>query len=146
MRKLPVRQKYRQILSHTQVIKYLITGMVSNGIGYCFYLIATMYVGLGPKTAMTGLYITAALVNFFVNRRWTFRATASMQRSATRFLLMIIFGYFINLIGLYVCVDLAGWPHQLVQAGAIAIMTIYFYTLNKWYVHADNPILLDCKQ
>lgn len=120
-----------------EVARYIISGVFSNMIGYLVYLLLTMLLGIGHKTAMTGLYAVGTIVNFYVNRRWTFRGTGSIRHSLARFLLVIILGYFINLAGLIVFVDSAGLPHELVQACATTVMAAYFFIVNKHYVHAN---------
>ena len=126
----------RKLEIDDQVLRYIITGVMSNGIGYLFYLTATLLLNIGHKTAMTGLYAIGVMVNFSINRRWTFRSIRSVRSGLLRFLLAIVVGYFLNLILLFTCVDFIGWPHQFVQAGAIMMMAIYFFIINKHYVHA----------
>ena len=119
-----------------QIVRYAIAGVISNGVGYLLYLIATMFFGLGHKTAMTGLYPVGMVVSFYINRKWTFRGTGTIRRSAVRFFITMVMGYAINFLLLFVFVDLFGFAHQLIQAFAIALMAVYFFLLNKWYVHA----------
>lgn len=119
-----------------QIVRYAIAGVISNGVGYLLYLIATMFFGLGHKTAMTGLYAVGMVVSFYINRKWTFRGTGTIRRSAVRFFITMVMGYAINFLLLFVFVDLFGFAHQLIQAFAIALMAVYFFLLNKWYVHA----------
>ena len=119
-----------------QIVRYAIAGVISNGVGYLLYLIATMFFGLGHKTAMTGLYSVGMAVSFYINRKWTFRGTGTIRRSAVRFFITMVMGYAINFLLLFVFVDLFGFAHQLIQAFAIALMAVYFFLLNKWYVHA----------
>ena len=121
---------------NTQIVKFFIVGVTSNGIGYILYLIATMFLGLGHKIAMTGLYASGMALSFYINRKWTFRSDGTIRRSAGRFLIVYALGYIINLFLLFVFVDLGEFPHQLIQAFAIVFMAAYFFVVNKWYVHA----------
>lgn len=118
-----------------QVIRYIIAGAAINGISYILYLVLTS-LGVGHKMAMSSLYIIGMMVNFLVNRRWTFRGTGAVSAGLARFLVAITVGYMLNLIGLFLFVDVAGWPHELVQAGAIVVIAVYFFIINKHYVHA----------
>lgn len=120
---------------NSEGIKYIISGVISNLVGYLFYLIATLLLGFGHKIAMTTLYILASIINFYVNRRWTFDVRGRVKSGLIRFFLVIVLGYFLNLAGLFIFVDLVGWPHEQVQLAAIAVMAIYFFVMNKYYVH-----------
>ena len=118
-----------------QVVRYIIVGVASNTIGYLLYLALTQ-LGVGHKTAMSGLYLIGVGINFYLNRSWTFRTTQSVRAGLTRLLLAIALGYLLNLVWLYVFVDLGGWPHELVQLAAIVVIAVYFFMINKHYVHA----------
>jgi putative flippase GtrA len=61
-----------------QVVRYIIVGVVSNTIGYLLYLALTQ-LGVGHKTAMSGLYFIGVGMNFYLNRSWTFRTTQSVR-------------------------------------------------------------------
>ena len=118
-----------------QVVRYIIVGVASNTIGYLLYLALTQ-LGVGHKTAMSGLYFIGVGMNFYLNRSWTFRTTQTVKTGLARLLLAIALGYFLNLIWLYTFADLAGWPHELVQLAAIVVIAVYFFMINKYYVHA----------
>jgi putative flippase GtrA len=118
-----------------QVVRYIIVGVASNTIGYLLYLVLTQ-LGVGHKTAMSGLYFIGVAINFYLNRSWTFRTTQSVRAGLARLLLAIALGYLLNLIWLYTFVDLVGWPHELVQLAAIVVISVYFFMINKHYVHA----------
>ena len=46
-----------------QLISYAIIGVVSNVSGYLIYLLLTFFL-VGPKMAMTAVYLTGAIVGF----------------------------------------------------------------------------------
>lgn len=118
-----------------QVVRYIIVGVASNTIGYLLYLVLTQ-LGVGHKTAMSCLYFIGVGINFYLNRSWTFRTTQSVRAGLARLLLAIALGYLLNLIWLYTFVDLVGWHHELVQLAAIVVISVYFFMINKHYVHA----------
>jgi putative flippase GtrA len=118
-----------------EIIRYIIVGVASNTAGYLLYLVLTILFGIGHKTAMSGLYAIGSIINFYANRQWTFRAKGTVGLGMVRFILAIVLGYFINLLGLFLFVDLVGWPHELVQGGAIVVMSVYFFLINKFFVH-----------
>lgn len=118
-----------------QVIRYIIVGVASNTIAYLLYLVLTQ-LGVGHKAAMSCIYVIGAAINFYLNRKWTFRAVQSVRAGLARYLVAIALGYLLNLAWLYLFVDLLGWQHELVQAAAIVVIAIYFFMINKHYVHA----------
>lgn len=118
-----------------QVARYIIVGVASNAVAYLLYFALTR-LGVGYKTAMSCIYVIGAAINFYLNRKWTFSASQSVRAGLVRYLLALALGYILNLVWLFIFVDLAGWPHELVQAGAIVVIAVYFFLINKHYVHA----------
>jgi putative flippase GtrA len=114
--------------------KYIVVGLGTNGIGYLLYLLIT-WLGMGHKSAMTLLYLIGIIVNFYLNRRWTFKAQGSARNGFLRFLLVVVVGYILNLFWLVLFVDTIGLRHQLVQAAVIPVMAVYFFVANKYFVH-----------
>ena len=118
-----------------QLIRYGVVGVASNTIAYFLYLLLTQ-IGIGYKVAMSCVYVAGAVFSFYLNRKWTFRAAHSVSGGIARYLLALLLGYLLNLVWLYVFVDLVGWRHELVQASAIVVISVYFFVVNKYYVHA----------
>jgi len=61
-------------------MRYRLVGILSNLTGYLVYLLLTAFV-LPPLVTMTLLYLTAALIGFFGNRRFTFHHTGKLGRA-----------------------------------------------------------------
>lgn len=118
------------------LVKYIVVGVLTNGLGYAAYLLLTS-LGGEPKTVMTVLYIVGISINFYLNRRWTFRAEGSARKGFLKFLAILFVGYLLNLLWLILFVDTLGLPHQWVQGAAIFVMAVYFYVANKYIVHTS---------
>ncbi len=111
-----------------RLIRYAVVGLATNLAGYLVYLLVT-FAGVGPKVAMTILYGIGAVLSFLGNRQWTFRHAGNIWHSALGFVACHAGGYAINLLLLYVFVDLWGFPHQLVQAVAVLVVAAYLFTM-----------------
>lgn len=121
-----------------QLLKYGVTGLISNGVGYLLYLIVT-YFGAAPAPAMTLLYAVGAIIGFFVNRRVTFSYTGNLFGSGFRYILVHLTGYCINLGILVEFVDRLGYPHQLIQAAAIFVVAAFLFITFKLFVFRSSP-------
>src|SRR5262245_55905746 len=120
-------------LAARQFLRYGIVGLTSNGILYLVYL-GLPAGGVGHKTAMTILYTCGTVGTFFLNRSWTFGHGGPMRRSLWRYAAVYAFGYVENLAALYVLVDLAGLPHQIVQAILIFAVAVTIFLLQRFWV------------
>ena len=116
-----------------QLLRYGIVGLASNALGYALYL-GLSYAGLGPKLAMSLLYVLGMLQTFVFNKRWSFRHEGMHGQAFIRYIVTYGIGYLINLVALFVLVDRLGFPHQIVQAVLIVIIALFLFMLQKLWV------------
>jgi len=116
-----------------QFYRYALIGLLTNFGGYLIYLLIT-WLGVGPKSAMSGLYVVGAVLSFIGNRQWTFSHRGSVVSSFARFLIAHLLGYGLNLSLLLVFVDRLGYPHQWVQGAAIFVVAFFLFTSFRLYV------------
>lgn len=116
-----------------QLVRYGVVGLVSNGIGYLLYLGITA-AGVGPKLAMTILYVIGVIQSFIFNKGWSFRYSGRLGPSFLRYCAAYAIGYFVNLVILLFAVDYIGWPHQIVQGVAVLLLALLLFTLQKYWV------------
>lgn len=116
-----------------ELARFGVVGVVSNLLLYLLYLAATA-LGIGHKTAMTGLYCVGVLQTFAFNRVWTFRHRGHAGAPIARYWTVYGAGYLLNLALLYALVDVAGIAHQLVQAALIVLIAVLTFLLQKYWV------------
>ena len=119
-----------------QLISYAIIGVVSNISGYLIYLLLTFFF-VGPKMAMTAVYLTSAIIGFLGNQRWTFSHNGRVLPTIVKYVLAQSLGYSINFVILFIFVDRMSYPHQLVQAIAIGVVAIFLFLFLKKIVFSD---------
>lgn len=124
--------------THKQFIRYTVVGVASNATLYLLYLLAT-WLGAGPKTAMTGLYVLGVLQTFVFNKKWSFRFAGAAAPALIRYAMVYVLGYVINFMALMLLVDQAGLPHQWVMAGLVLFMAIFFFMGQKFWVFRQRP-------
>lgn len=116
-----------------QFFRYGIVGLASNALLYISYLLLTA-MGLEHKLAMTLLYVFGVFQTFVFNRRWTFNHTGAAHWALIRYISAYVFGYVLNLLVLMILVDRWGLPHQWVQGGAILLIALLLFLLQKYWV------------
>ena len=116
-----------------QLLRYGIVGLAANSLGYGLYFGLT-YAGLGPKLAMSLLYVLGILQTFVFNKKWAFRHEGMHRQAFIRYIITYGIGYLINLLALFVLVDRLGFPHQIVQAVLIVIIALFLFMLQKFWV------------
>ena len=118
---------------HKQFIKYAVVGLVSNVLLYLGYLLLTAF-GMGHKVAMTLLYAVGVSQTFVFNRSWTFGDQGIAARSFVRYVMVYVWGYFVNLIALLVLVDYLEFPHEIVQGCMILLLAAMLFLLQRFWV------------
>ncbi|WP_092441178.1 MULTISPECIES: GtrA family protein [unclassified Pseudomonas] len=121
-----------------QFFRYAMIGVLTNFCGYAVYLFLT-YLWGAPKLTMTLLYSVGALIGFIANRRFTFRHDGHIGIAGSRYLLVQLTGYLLNLLLLTLFVDWMGFTHQLVQAVSIIVVAVFLFVLSRVFVFAPQP-------
>ena len=117
-----------------QIFKYVGVGMLVNGAGYALFLIFLL-IGLEYKMSASITYFFGCIVSFFLNRRLVFESAVSLQSGFLRLFFMLLAGYFLNILLLYIGVDFLNCAVSVVQLVSIVCVSIFFYLVNKFFVH-----------
>ncbi|MEM7359259.1 MAG: GtrA family protein [Pseudomonadota bacterium] len=125
-----------------QLIKFAIVGLSSNALLYFLYLLLTTN-GLGPKTAMTIVYILGVIVTFWFNRGWTFNYPGRQSTTLIKYFTMYGLGYVANFVILRVLVDHHQYPHQIVQGVTILVLALSFFVISKYWVFPTHQHVHD---
>lgn len=118
--------------------RYALVGLLSNAFGYGIYLIVT-WLGASPKAAMSLLYFAGAALGFFGNRLWAFAHHGKAWPSLLRYGISHSLGYGLNFALLHIFVDKMNYPHQLVQAVAIAVVAVFLFVSFRFFVFPKLP-------
>lgn len=122
---------------HRHSLRFAAVGVGSNLSLYVLYLLVT-WLGIGHKTAMTGLYLVGMLQTFVLNRAWTFHYRGKIGGAMRRFIVAYALGYLVNFGMLRLFVDTMTLPHQAVQAAAILVVAVMMFILQRHWVFATS--------
>ena len=118
---------------HWQFFRYALVGLASNGALYLAYLLLTG-LEVGPKTAMTLLYVVGVMLTFGFNKKWSFKHDGETSSALLRYGTAYAFGYTINFSALLLLVDYAGLPHEAIQGIMILFLACMLFLLQKYWV------------
>jgi len=117
--------------------RFGLVGLALNVTGYAIYLFAT-WLGAGPKSTMSVLYVSFAAAGYFAHRRWAFAYRGPVVSSMARYALMHVAGYILNFALLALLSDHLGYPHQAVQALAIVVVTLFLFLASRYFTFASQ--------
>jgi putative flippase GtrA len=123
-----------------QLFKFGVVGATGYVVNLIVFALLTETVGLYHLLAAVASFCVAVTNNFLWNRHWTFRATeghAGFQ--AIRFFAVSVLALGVNLLFLYLLVDVASAPELPSQAVAVALAMPFNFLGNKlWTVGLDR--------
>lgn len=124
-----------------QFARFVLVGLTTNAVLYVVYLWLTRSL-LAPKVAMTTVYVAGVALGFLANRHWTFEHSGPARSALVRFLCAYAVGYVVNLVGLYVGIDVLGLRHEWVQGGLIFLIAVLMFGMQRYFVFSDwSPAL-----
>jgi putative flippase GtrA len=121
-----------------QLIRFGVVGLGSNLVLYAFYLGLTA-IDVGPKLAMSLLWVVGVLQTFVLNRKWTFSDHGRLSVAFVRYISLYAIGYLINLGVMIVMVDRLGYSHQWVQGIMVLFIAVLLFVMQKaWAFRAEG--------
>lgn len=93
----------------------------------------------GAVAASCAGAVAGACVNYILNYRFTFRASGSHSRTASRFLMVAVAGIALNSMLMYVMVGRLNLPWLPAQCLATACVLLLTYTASsRWTFHSGR--------
>ncbi|MBV5350283.1 GtrA family protein [bacterium] len=123
----------------SQSFRFAVVGLVSNAVLYLLYIILT-WINLQPSAAVSLVFIVGALQTFTFNKAWTFSQRGTGARYIARYLTVYLGAYLTNIAALYVFVDRLACPHQLVQAGAVIVIGVLLFLVQRYWVFPSSAL------
>lgn len=121
-----------------QVLRFAATGLAINFALYLAYLLLTE-LSLTARAAATLCFLAGVPLSFALHRRVTFRSPEVTPGRKALFALAYLLAYGVNMLGLYVFVDIWGLPHQAVQLFLIFLIAVGLFLTQKTLVFRDDP-------
>ena len=116
-----------------QVFRYGFVDIANNLVGYLIYVFLT-WLWLDPKIAVSLLYPLGAALSYIGHAKYSFIFAGSHKSGIIRFVVAHFIGYAINILLLYIFVDLFLFPHQVIQIFAILVVAGVLFLLFRYYV------------
>lgn len=113
-------------------------GVVATCIHYLILVVGVQLIRLDPVLASTVGFVTAALVNYLLNRRYTFRSRKSHVEAITKFFSVALVGLMLNGTLLAAGTELLRLNYLLSQMIASVLVLIWNYSANATWTFAEE--------
>jgi len=122
-----------------QLFKFGVVGGTGYVVNLAVFALLDQALGVHHLLAAVGAFCVAVTNNFFLNRHWTFQATGGHAGfQAARFFTVSVFALGVNLVLLYVLVDVASAPEVPSQAISVAAAMPLNFVGNKLWTFGRN--------
>ena len=124
-----------------QLFKFGVVGGTGYVVNLVVFALLNGALDVHHIAAAVGAFCVAVTNNFLWNRRWTFRATDGHRGfQAARFFAVSVLALGVNLVLLYLLVDVAGAPELPSQALAVAAAMPFNFIGNKLWTFGRDAV------
>lgn len=124
-------------INFKEILNYYTIGAVVNCSGYLIFLLL-ISVGGEHKLIASLLYILGVIASYWLNGQFVFNRSKPTNFRFFRVAIMLLGGYLLNMVLLHVFVDMYHFSAAKIQLVSIILISMYFYIVNKYYVHRDE--------
>lgn len=118
-----------------QFIKYVLVGLASVGLDIGSLVLLKQTLGLQPVTAVIINQPVILLVNFFVNKHWSFRDKALPHWQMARYATLAGANYAFSVGAMYALHDHLGIGYVFSRLSTIAVMVTWNFFAYKYWVY-----------
>lgn len=116
-----------------QFIRFFGVGCVS-AIGHFGLLILLVQAGgVDAVAASTAGAVLGAVINYSLNYRFTFRSTKQHRESATKFAILVVIGWGLNALLMWIGVNQLGIDYRISQVLTTGLLMVWNFFANRFW-------------
>lgn len=116
---------------HLQLLRFTGIGGFCTVVQYIIMWLLTEILSVPPVTSSTVGYIISAILNFQLNKKYTFRSNKNNSEAIPRFIMVVLIGVFINGLSLELLIRALNTHYLIAQIGATLITLIWNFFANR---------------
>ena len=132
------------IYKYKLFIKYCIVGGTAAVVDFGILFILTDFFSVHYLTSATVSFIVSALVNYSLNRSWTFRSNGKNRKQLPNFFTIATMGLVLNNGMMYTGVEFFGLWYILAKVIATGVVVIWNFFGNKYITFNDKKTNENC--
>jgi putative flippase GtrA len=110
-----------------ELLRFGSVGLASSAIYFALLWLVTRLTGWPAGVCGTIAYAFSIVLNYVLQKSFTFKSGRRHQQAGPRYLLIHLGGMLLNGGFLWLGVDVSGWSYIPVQLGAMVVVTIWSY-------------------
>jgi putative flippase GtrA len=119
--------------SVNQIIKYSSVGIVTNSIGYIFYIFISNLIGINPPVAaiLAGLIVIG--ISYYLNKNFTFKGKGKGVVTARKYYLLYFGAILAQSLIIFIFSNILGFAHEIVAGISLIIISCSLFLIQKFY-------------
>lgn len=114
-------------------------GGLCTGIQYLLLVAGVEWFGLRAVTASTAGYLASSVVNYLLNRRYTYGSCAPHSRLVLRFAAVLASGIALNALCMQLLHGYLQWHYLAAQLIATAGNLLWNFSAHRWWTFSRKP-------
>lgn len=123
---------------YKDLIPYVIFGVLTTIVNYVSYWLFAHPLGCGTVFSTAVAWVLSVLFAYVTNRRWVFHSEAkganAIGKEFAAFLGARLGTGLLDMLIMYLCVDLLGWNDMVMKLASNVIVVILNYILSKFFI------------
>lgn len=116
---------------HLQFLRFTGIGGFCTVVQYIIMWLLTELLSIPPVTSSTVGYIISAILNFQLNKKYTFKSNKKNSEAIPRFITVVLIGVFINGLSLELLIRTLNTHYLIAQIGATLTTLIWNFFANR---------------
>ncbi|MEP7312147.1 MAG: GtrA family protein [Pseudomonadota bacterium] len=121
-----------------QFLRFLVVGAIATTVQYCVLIAGVELLGWQPVWASGLGFALGAVVNYVLNRNFTFQSNAAHGRAVLRFAVVALTGLGWNSILMHVLNERLGYPYLLAQVLTTGMVLVWNFCGNALWSFAPT--------
>ncbi len=121
-----------------QFILFSTIGAVGTGGHFLTLILLVEFAGLSAVWATTAGFMVGALINYVLNYHLTFKSDKAHREAMLKFFVVALVGAGMNMLIMYIGVDILVQFYLLVQIAASSIVLLWTFSANKLWTFAEK--------
>lgn len=123
-------------------VRYAIVGVVATVVYLGLVIGLVEVAGVDPIVASGGSFVVILIGSYFANHYWTFGSPRQHVHSLPRYVIVSMLGLGLNVVIMYVVVDVFGWWYLVGQLVVILVIPGSNFLLNlRWSFRSDVKVV-----
>lgn len=122
---------------HVQFLRFAGVGVIGTAAHYALLILLVETIAANEVAASTAGATLGALVNYVLNRRYTFESNKRHGEALTKFLVVAALGLLLNACFMFVLVELMALHYLLSQVISTVLILMWNFIGNRFWTFSD---------